>query len=439
MLVRLEALDRRPFDQYGAGRHRDVSARSRQHEMPSIHGALFQGTGKKDHKSPSPHRGLYTQNLEPQPLTAHARGSSSPPEPESGPKPRATPERRPQLRRDSLTPTPQLATRVLATPGPAGSVPACAFLRIPASEVRPFSFPACHATRLLGPSIKRSRPLSDVDGPHTASLPSKKRRLGKQLITSMLSQPYSQPATHIINREGASSGDKRFLKLAAVSAARRLNGLSAMHNHHNHPGHHTFLRRAAVVNRFRLRVRDEAVEKGHIKVADIAAGAALLQPGHGVGLAVGARFPAVVPHQPFPGLIVLGPRSAHLGPRHAVTKAAGETGSSPSDRSLTSSFVGTQSHPRPPSSPRLRPQLPEPRTTQPEFDPEADEIDDGEASFPYSEHDSRYDSSDDPEDVYADFEAIFCGTNSDADSSDDEGENYENAMDDLDGIPWKAR
>lgn len=73
------------------------------------------------------------------------------------------------------------------------------------------------------------------------------------------------------------------------------------------------------------------------------------------------------------------------------------------------------------------------------MDVEDYEIDDGESAFPSSEHDGRYDSSDDPDDVYADFELIFCGGGSDGEPSDDEGEHYEDVMDDLDGIPWMAR
>ncbi len=62
----------------------------------------------------------------------------------------------------------------------------------------------------------------DVDGPNTDAVGCKKRRLLRHLITSRLSQPFSLPATHILNREAVASGDKRLLKLAAIMSARRM-------------------------------------------------------------------------------------------------------------------------------------------------------------------------------------------------------------------------
>ncbi|PNY24675.1 Uncharacterized protein TCAP_05388 [Tolypocladium capitatum] len=52
---------------------------------------------------------------------------------------------------------------------------------------------------LLNPhtGLKRRRNRLDVDGPDTAALSSKKRRLRFHPVTSRLSQPYSCPATHI--------------------------------------------------------------------------------------------------------------------------------------------------------------------------------------------------------------------------------------------------
>ncbi|EFX05592.1 hypothetical protein CMQ_3661 [Grosmannia clavigera kw1407] len=71
-------------------------------------------------------------------------------------------------------------------------------------------------------TLKRRRSVTDIDGPNTAALCCKKRRLRRYLVTSRLSQPFSQPATHILNRESVASGDKRFLKLAAIINARRI-------------------------------------------------------------------------------------------------------------------------------------------------------------------------------------------------------------------------
>lgn len=74
------------------------------------------------------------------------------------------------------------------------------------------------------------------------------------------------------------------------------------------------------------------------------------------------------------------------------------------------------------------------------------ELDVGVA-FPTSEHESRYESSDEPDDVYADFSVIFGGGGGGSgldDEMEDEdlgdgGTGYEDYMDELDGIPWMAR
>ncbi len=67
-----------------------------------------------------------------------------------------------------------------------------------------------------------------------------------------------------------------------------------------------------------------------------------------------------------------------------------------------------------------------------------DDDDDDVVSFPDSDLDGKYDTSDDHDDVYADFGVIFGGT-SDGDVSDEEVDHYEEYMDDLDGIPWSVR
>ncbi|KAI9896128.1 hypothetical protein N3K66_009028 [Trichothecium roseum] len=91
---------------------------------------------------------------------------------------------------------------------------------------------------------KRIRHGLDVDGANTAALACKKRRLRMDLITSRLSQPFSQPATHILNREGQKSGDRRFVKMASkLDMARRVAYL-----------HATSVRRFSVMNRLRRRL-----------------------------------------------------------------------------------------------------------------------------------------------------------------------------------------
>lgn len=60
-------------------------------------------------------------------------------------------------------------------------------------------------TALLNPhtGVKRRRNRLDVDGPNTAGLSSKKRRLRLDLVTSRLSRPYSEPASHVHCRYGS--------------------------------------------------------------------------------------------------------------------------------------------------------------------------------------------------------------------------------------------
>jgi len=71
---------------------------------------------------------------------------------------------------------------------------------------------------------------------------------------------------------------------------------------------------------------------------------------------------------------------------------------------------------------------------------EIEDLDDDGVAFPTSEHESRY--GDEPDEVYADFGLIFGGGGGDSDMSDEEGssgDQFEDYMDDLDGIPWNAR
>ncbi|KAK0609765.1 hypothetical protein B0T17DRAFT_594026 [Bombardia bombarda] len=305
------------------------------------------------------------------------------------------------------------------------------------------------------PSLKRRRPTTDVDGPNTACMGCKKRRLRRHLITSRLSEPFSYPASHILNRESATSGDRRLLKMAAILSTRRLHSTAGMDGVQlqplplplppPQPSPSSLLRRTAVINRFRLRVRTEAVERGDDEVADLAASAALLQQSHGVGLVVGSRFPLASP-PPSTGPPSTGPpppplRIPFLGHPHPLSKAGIEARLQP---------LVPPSRPQPvdaavpcrrlPPSPRLRPaRSPELRPTWSTVDLDVlEDLDDDNVAFPTSEHESRYE--DEPDDVYADFGVIF-GSGGDGDLTDDEGpgEHFEDYMDDLDGIPWSAR
>ncbi|KAH8898973.1 hypothetical protein GQ53DRAFT_759191 [Thozetella sp. PMI_491] len=299
-----------------------------------------------------------------------------------------------------------------------------------------------HEDALSRRSLKRRRPDSDVDGPNTASLGCKKRRLLRHLITSRLSQPFSLPATHILNREVVANGDRRFMKLAAIMAARRLTSAVQPHGSHHHANQSSQLRRAAMINRFRLRVRNHASEKGDMDVAQLAANAALLQQSHGVGLVVGARFPTAPGSSP-PGPVAQPLRMPiNFKPQllpHPLSKAAAKGQLSPPGS--PAGLLPVQ--PTSPAlrlslSPRLRPLAsPELKSTRRAGDLDDDE-DDDVVSFPSSDLDGKYDLTDEHDDVYADFGVIFGGS-AEGDGEDDEGDHYEEYMDDLDGIPWSAR
>ncbi|KAF9878072.1 hypothetical protein CkaCkLH20_04648 [Colletotrichum karsti] len=273
---------------------------------------------------------------------------------------------------------------------------------------------------------KRRRADSDVDGPHTSALSSKKRRLRLHLITSRLSQPYSLPATHIISRDGAASGDKRFVKLAAVATSPD-PGKQGL----NREG--SLMLRAAVLNRVRLRVRSEAAQRGDHVVAVAAANAAVLH--HGQQLATGARFVApssalaMRQQQPPPRVILMRPGVTNGGSGQVPVSAQAERRPSPPRISQSTRTI--------PKSPKLHP------TRSPNLTPSEtmlDEMDDdGTLAFPLSDHDCQYAwaDEDDLEDVYSDFGAIFGGSNQTGDCEDDGS--YEEYLDELDGISWVGR
>ncbi|KAK1984540.1 hypothetical protein LZ30DRAFT_747824 [Colletotrichum cereale] len=305
------------------------------------------------------------------------------------------------------------------------SQPACSLLHTsanpsivtPASHEQP-SFVFLRQTP--SPKVnKRQRAKSDVDGPYTAALSCKKRRLRLHLITSRLSQPFSLPATHIINREAIASGDKRFARLAAVATSPNVGkqGLGR---------EGSIMLRAAVLNRVRIRVRNEATLRGDLTVAITAENAAVLH--HGQQLATGARFvaqPSAVAEQ------------QHQTPAARVVLI--RTGMSPGTPNPTNSLPASSRTPQSsrtlPKSPRLRP------TRSPVLAPSCamleDMEDDGLLAFPTADHSCSYAWADDDdlEDVYSDFGAIFGGAANNGEMEDD-GHSYEEYLDELDGISW---
>ncbi|KAK3296485.1 uncharacterized protein B0H64DRAFT_417867 [Chaetomium fimeti] len=294
------------------------------------------------------------------------------------------------------------------------------------------------------PCLKRRRPDTDIDGPGTSSTTYKKRRLLRHLITSRLSQPFSLPATHILNRETVASGDKRFLKLTAIMSARRLNSAVVAQpqapSPPQQPNPSTWLHRAALLNSLRSRVYATAAERANMPVPDLAAKTAVFQQSHGSTTAfVGGRYlitsanpnshhaqapphrkptPPGSPQQHPPGNV----NSNGHGPIHIHVPGHHPTHSGPAN-----GHVPHKTRLRIPS-PKLRPlRSPELRVTRPlipleDIEPLYDEnslLSDDCMAFPTSELESRYGYDDDDDDaeggggVYADFSVIFGGGGND--------------------------
>jgi hypothetical protein len=268
--------------------------------------------------------------------------------------------------------------------------------------------------------LKRGRPATDVDGPNTSSMSCKKRRLRLELITSRLSQPFSLPATHILNREGLARGDKRFAKMGACASMVK-RGLSF--NASSSP-----FWRVALLNRTRLQTRDARIESlGNFMSR---------------AMATSSKHPMTSWHQ---GALV----QNHDGTRRPPSR--------PPPLAAVQQFA--QTLPRPPSALRPRISIP-PSPTSPSTEatpyrlclvsasPVSDYVedeDDGEA-FPTANHTSMYDN-DDHDDVYSDFAMIF-GPGAAAESANAEPgvepgaegdeHSYDEYLDELDGIAWVA-
>ncbi|KAK0736434.1 hypothetical protein B0T21DRAFT_383965 [Apiosordaria backusii] len=285
------------------------------------------------------------------------------------------------------------------------------------------------------PNLKRRRPDSDVDGYNTASMGCKKRRLLRQFVTSRLSAPFSLPATHILNREAVASGDKRFLKLAAIMATRKLQPQPPPPPQVS-PS--SFLRRQAIFNRCRLRMASEGTTRGEggSNGPEVQARAVFVQqPGtEGAGLGMMRAFhPSAGASTP---IISVSPQPPSCIPKPVAAPSSPPNQSPPLGPTASGASPTRLRIP----SPRLRPlRSPELRVTRPALAlDDIEDLDDDSVAFPTSVHESRY--GDEPDEVYADFGLIFGG-GGDGDASDEEGsaEQFEDYMDDLDGIPWNAR
>ncbi|KAK7967319.1 uncharacterized protein PG986_001596 [Apiospora aurea] len=292
---------------------------------------------------------------------------------------------------------------------------------------------------------KRQRAPHDVDGPNTNHLPCKKRRLRHRLITSRLSQPYSLPATHILNRETGEDTPvlSRFLKFAAMGPKKA--------------GHQTaMVRKAAILNRVRLNVRQAAVTRGHDRMWRMSDMSVM---GHGLQLvtaSTGAMFPGrgsaagmSLPHVWRPhttGTPASGTAAAkdHHGGSNQISQQAGMNDSSRSSigDDTAANLISAQ------SSQRQQQNQSYPTTTTahtpvtsimtPLHLDEAEES----TAFPFIDDDFRYAdlSDDDMDDVYTDFGALFGGgaakSPGDVTRDDEEEHFYEEYLDELDGIPW---
>ncbi|KAK4154938.1 hypothetical protein C8A00DRAFT_42400 [Chaetomidium leptoderma] len=378
--------------------------------------------------------------------------------------------------------------------------PSLAFTQLAPSDKAVVTFPLPSPPRQPRPCLKRRRPDTDVDGPSTYSSGSKKRRLLRHLITSRLSQPFSLPATHILNREAAATGDKRFLKLTTIMSARRLNSTVTKHTQApqppQQPSPSTWLRRAAVLNSLRSRVYTQAAERQSAPVSDLAAKAAVFQQqGHPPTTFVAGRYviddssssnqhrgtgnssiprgfhghpPTTTKPSSTQTLFTPIPRPGSVHHHHPGSPTATSPERCPTTANNHNHNNTTVTrHVRIPS-PQLRPlRSPELRVTRPLVPLEdlqdlltddgngsgssCSDDDDDSMAFPTSEHESRYADDDDDEHgegeeegaVYADFSVIFGGGGSGGGGEEEEeqgGEDcFEDYMDDLDGIPWGGR
>ncbi|KAF4961051.1 hypothetical protein FSARC_10285 [Fusarium sarcochroum] len=283
--------------------------------------------------------------------------------------------------------------------------------------------------------LKRPRGTSDVDGFNTADLSVKKRRLRADLITSRLSQPYSQPATHILNREGQEAGDKRFLKMAtSVDLARRIAHL-----------HATSFLRFSTMNRLRKRLSlGQPASGGRRYEQEIAAitskstGKSTLRhqilqdPSSSKSLNICPTGTGIIGP---PGVIAsTRPQPSPLGPKSFQhSKPTVCRFSKPAALPLPVSDVAAT---KKRTSPRLFPiRSPELRPTAPL--PPLDDLEEDSFAYMHPADDDWDDVGDDQESVYSDFSVLF-GQNSESTGGEDD-RSYEEYLDELDGICWMSR
>ncbi|KAI1326679.1 hypothetical protein F5Y16DRAFT_225097 [Xylariaceae sp. FL0255] len=319
---------------------------------------------------------------------------------------------------------------------------------------------------------KRRRAPHDVDGPGTDILACKKRRLLLNLVTSRLSRPFSLPATHILIRESSDNMPvlHRIQQLASLARAR--------------VGHQSSLvRKAAILNRIRIGVRQAAVLRGHTIMANLAARGSALN--HGLQLVTTPSSSSMFPSASTQNGAVLNNSSASPVTASAVTAMTMPPGwrphttsfhrpIPPGNNSLASTRLGISqdSDRENPEGDNLHKELapattlrsPGPFSTSaaaattaaviscrlpllhaypyPTYSSEPASDDEDNTAFPASSFHDRYAdlSDDDMDDVYADFGVLFGSASScsspEAESNPAEEQFYEEYLDELDGIPW---
>lgn len=287
-------------------------------------------------------------------------------------------------------------------------------------------------------SFKRPRHKLDVDGPNTAALCCKKRRLREKLITSRLSQPYSQPATHILNREGQKQGDKRFSKMATSIDIARRHALAQS----------TSFLRYSVMNRLRQRLGlGKPSAQGENSVTDdqedldtTTKAPWKVQNSQASSSASSSTSPCPTkpqsrPHRPAHGA---GTHSGHGTPPRLQSARLSKPAAlplPPSDLAATKTRTWARIHPV--RSPELRPQ----KATYYE------DLEEDSFAFLHGDEEGLNDVTDDPDHVYSDFSVIFGGGGGGASSgssggeagdvaTQDENSSYEEYLDELDGISW---
>lgn len=264
------------------------------------------------------------------------------------------------------------------------------------------------------------------------------------------------PATHIIHREASAAGDQRFMKLAAVARSKKLNAvvvptpedygtrmpsnagkqqgpvvpLNQTGSHHMQASSE-IVRRAAILNRIRLKVRDDW--RG--SMSEVGPPCVVVSDEQG----------KIVTDRPLMNAAMC---SQEAPSTQREIAAETESNQNPSTAAADVLHLGRLS---PRLKPLRSPELRASRGTQITRPMDDDQLDDDSLSFPNNSvlyADEAADCSLE-EDVYADFSVIFGGGD-----SEDEGdglmgnaggqpfaatEHFEDYMDELDGIPRAVR